>query len=270
VTAALTGAALVLAGCSSTTLGTPNADPSVTSAPAAATTTEASASDLPATTSSLPGSLDTPESIPSSRATMPTRSTPLAGKVSCAYPADPQTPSPKHPNPPNGSNVPATGTTVETMFTSVGQLQLTLDRALAPCAVNSFVSLSKQGYFDNTQCHRMTTVPGLQVLQCGDPSGTGTGGPGYSFKDELFAGMSYGRGVMAMANAGANTNGSQFFIVYGDASGLQPNYTIFGSVDDQGLQFVDEVARAGVSPQNGAGDGPPATPVLITSLHPAS
>ena len=97
--------------------------------------------------------------------------------------------------------------------------------------MKSFLSLVGQKYFDNTTCHRLTVGAGLQVLQCGDPSGTGSGGPGYSFNDEVFPELKYGRGTLAMANSGANTNGSQFFIVYGDGSGLDPAYTAFGTVD---------------------------------------
>jgi peptidyl-prolyl cis-trans isomerase B (cyclophilin B) len=135
--------------------------------------------------------------------------------------------------------------------------------------VNSFVSLVNQKYFDNTVCHRLTVGEGLQVLQCGDPSASGSGGPGYSFKDEVFPELKYGRGTLAMANSGPNTNGSQFFIVYGDGSGLDPAYTAFGTLDATGLKAVDKVANAGVIPsetgQGGPGDGKPATEVKITA-----
>jgi peptidyl-prolyl cis-trans isomerase B (cyclophilin B) len=148
-----------------------------------------------------------------------------------------------------------------TLNTSVGELGLTLDATNAPCTVNSFVSLAEQGYFDGTTCHRMTTQ-GIFVLQCGDPTGTGTGGPGYSFGDELQGTETYGTGTLAMANAGPDTNGSQFFIVYGD-SPLPPAYTVFGTADDDAVEAIEEVAADGTTPQ---GDGAPKTKVDIESV----
>jgi peptidyl-prolyl cis-trans isomerase B (cyclophilin B) len=163
-----------------------------------------------------------------------------------------------------------------------GPLGLTLNNAESPCTVNSFASLAGQGYFDGTNCHRLTQGEGLKVLQCGDPTGTGTGGPGYEFDNEyptdqfapndpaLQQPISYGRGVLAMANAGPGTNGSQFFIVYGDASGLGPQYTAFGRLDEAGLKLIDKVAEAGVVPQNGPTDGSPVTPVAIKTATAAA
>ena len=124
-----------------------------------------------------------------------------------------------------------------TIGTTVGDLEATLDREKTPCTVNSFVSLAEQGYFDDVKCHRMTTA-GIFVLQCGDPSGTGSGGPGYSFGDELDGTETYGAGTLAMANAGPDTNGSQFFIVYADSE-LPPAYAVFGHVDDAAVATVD-------------------------------
>ena len=225
-------------------------------------------SAAPASSSAAPTSSqapDKPASIPAKRVAEPKRPTPLPATVSCEYKKD-STGAAKPATLPNGKNVSAKGTTTAGMATSIGELKLTLDRALAPCAVNNFLSLAKQSYFDNTPCHRMTTGAGLQVLQCGDPTGQGTGGPGYTFKDEVFPQLKYGRGILAMANSGANTNGSQFFIVYGDGSGLQPSYTVFGSIDDASLKRIDAVAKAGVTPTNGPGDGAPVTPVNITGV----
>jgi peptidyl-prolyl cis-trans isomerase B (cyclophilin B) len=128
--------------------------------------------------------------------------------------------------------------------------------------VANFVSLAQQKYFNSTPCHRLTTGSGLYVLQCGDPSGTGSGGPGYEFPDELTGTEKYTRGVLAMANAGANTNGSQFFIVYKDSQ-LPPKYTVFGSVTS-GLGVVDKVAAKGV--QGGGSDGKPALPITIQKV----
>ena len=121
--------------------------------------------------------------------------------------------------------------------------------------MNNFVSLAQQGYFDGTPCHRLTTSPTLGVLQCGDPTGAGTGGPGYRFPNEyptnqyrltdpaLEPPVVYPRGTLAMANAGPGTNGSQFFLVYQDSQ-LPPTYTVFGTVDETGLAAVDKIAAA--------------------------
>ncbi len=220
-----------------------------------------SVSPSSATTPSGP---DTPATIPSALAPAPTRPTPFAGQVSCTYKKSAEKAS-KKVDPPKDGKVSAKGTSKVTLATTAGTINLKLDSALAPCTVNSFLSLVGQKYFDNTSCHRMTTGQGLQVLQCGDPSGTGSGGPGYSFADEVFPTLKYGRGMLAMANSGPNTNGSQFFVVYGDASGLSPNYTAFGTVDAASLAVIDKVARKGVTSSSpGAGDGKPVTPVTIT------
>jgi peptidyl-prolyl cis-trans isomerase B (cyclophilin B) len=201
-----------------------------------------------------------PASIPTDIVPLPTRPTALPATVTCDYPAGEQAAKPVQP--PAGADISATGTVAVTLQTSAGTVPLTLDRALAPCAVNSFVSLAQQGYFNDTGCHRLTTSDGLQVLLCGDPSGTGSGGPGYTFNDEVFPELTYGRGILAMANAGANTNGSQFFMVYGNAQ-LPPNYTVFGSISPDGLQVLDAIARAGQNDANGTGDGAPNSPVTI-------
>jgi peptidyl-prolyl cis-trans isomerase B (cyclophilin B) len=149
-----------------------------------------------------------------------------------------------------------------TIATNAGDIGATLDAATTPCTVTSFVSLAKQGYFDGTICHRLTTQ-GIFVLQCGDPTGTGTGGPGYSFDDELDGSETYGAGTLAMANAGPNTNGSQFFIVYGN-SPLPPAYTVFGSVDADGLKVVQDIAAKGTA--DGGPDGAPKDEVDITGV----
>ncbi len=219
-------------------------------------------SESPSSVASTPSGPETPASIPTAVAATPKRPTPLAAQMDCKYPKTTE-PASKKVNPPANGKVSARGTETVTLATTAGNLNLTLDRALAPCAVNSFLSLTGQKYFDNTPCHRMT-VTGLQVLQCGDPSGAGTGGPGYSFADEVFPTLKYGRGILAMANSGPNTNGSQFFIVYGDASVLEPKYTAFGTVDAASLKVLDAVARKGVTAeQPGTGDGKPVTPVQI-------
>jgi peptidyl-prolyl cis-trans isomerase B (cyclophilin B) len=161
---------------------------------------------------------------------------------------------------PSTTKPPHTGTSTVSVQTSRGAMTFTLDRAKAPCAVASFESLAEQHYYDATPCHRLTTGT-LSVLQCGDPQGTGRGGPGYSFADELTGKEKYTRGVLAMANSGKDTNGSQFFIVYKDSQ-LGPNYTVFGKVS-KGLGVVDAVAAKGANP---AGDGKPKLSINLTKV----
>ena len=144
------------------------------------------------------------------------------------------------------------------------ELGLELDAAAAPCTVNSFVSLADQGYYDGTSCHRLTTQ-GIFVLQCGDPTGTGTGGPGYTIPDEFRDDMTYGPGTLAMANTGhADSGGSQFFIVYaGEDSQLPPQYTVFGQITE-GLEELQGFAEQGTT--DGSGDGTPADEVTLESF----
>jgi peptidyl-prolyl cis-trans isomerase B (cyclophilin B) len=153
------------------------------------------------------------------------------------------------------------GTYTIRLNTNCGPITITADAANAPVTTNSMVFLTNQKYFDNTPCHRLTTE-GIFVLQCGDPTGTGTGGPGYQIPDENLPaadGVNYPAGTVAMANSGPNTNGSQFFLVYDDTT-LGPNYTIWGQITE-GLDLVKGIAASGV--QGGATDGPPNTPVTI-------
>jgi peptidyl-prolyl cis-trans isomerase B (cyclophilin B) len=210
-----------------------------------------------------------PTSIPTAMAAAPKRATPLAAEVNCTYKKSAE-PASKPVNLPADGKTKASGTSKVSLNTSIGDLQLTLDSALAPCTVKNFLSLVGQKYFDNTKCHRLTVGEGLQVLQCGDPTGSGSGGPGYSFADEVYPTLKYGRGMLAMANSGANTNGSQFFIVYGDASGLTAQYTAFGMIDEPSVKLIDKVAEAGVTPQNGPQDGTPITPVEIKTATAAA
>ncbi len=165
---------------------------------------------------------------------------------------------------PPSSEAVAEGTIEATMDTSIGELGLTLDAGSTPCTVHSFASLAEQGYFDGTQCHRLTTA-GIFVLQCGDPTATGTGGPGYSFEDELTGEETYPAGTLAMANSGPDTNGSQFFIVY-DETPLPPSYAVFGTVDDKAVKAIAKMAEDGTDDANGPGDGAPKTEVAIDSV----
>ncbi len=194
-------------------------------------------------------------------------------KGPCAYTPTPDDPAVRPvPLPRDPRHTPDRGTVDVLLRTNLGPIPLELDRAQAPCTVQSFVHLVRHRFYDRTVCHRLTAYPTLQVLQCGDPSGTGEGGPGYRYGDELPTDLPpaptdptgerkvYARGVLAMANAGPDTNGSQFFLVYGD-SALRPNYTIFGSVEGAGLRTLDRVAAGGVTPtpeDPAPLDGPPA------------
>ncbi|MEV4005115.1 peptidylprolyl isomerase [Actinomadura sp. NPDC049753] len=166
--------------------------------------------------------------------------------------------------PPAG--LPATAPSRATVRTGLGTLQISLDAGTAPCTVNSLAYLAAQKFYDRTSCHRLTTGPSLQVLQCGDPSGTGAGGPAYQFDDESLGSARYTRGTVAMANAGPNTNGSQFFILYGDTTSLPPSYTVFGHVT-AGMDIVDAVARKGVA--GGGADGAPKQKITINELRTA-
>src|SRR5699024_6566030 len=145
-----------------------------------------------------------------------------AAAGTCSYPTGSQPAAEDVEVPPQTPQ--ATGEVEAAIATSVGDLTVTLDAEGAPCTVNSFLSLAGQEYFDDTDCHRLTTE-GIFVLQCGDPTGTGSGGPGYSFADELDGSETYPAGTLAMANAGPDTNGSQFFVVYDD-SPLPADYTV--------------------------------------------
>jgi peptidyl-prolyl cis-trans isomerase B (cyclophilin B) len=143
---------------------------------------------------------------------------------------------------------------VARLITTQGPISFRALTTAAPCTTYSFRFLAQRGYFDGTHCHRLTTQE-IFVLQCGDPTGTGSGGPGYSFNDENLSGATYPAGTVAMANAGPNTNGSQFFIVWKDTQ-LSPAYTPFGQVVG-GLGVLQRIAAAGDDQQNGPGDGYP-------------
>ncbi len=151
-----------------------------------------------------------------------------------------------------------------TIKTNRGTIVLDLLNHQATCTVNSFIYLAAKKYFNNTSCHRLTTA-GIYVLQCGDPTGTGRGGPGYKFADENLAGAKYTGGTVAMANAGPGTNGSQFFLVYRNSTTLPASYTPFGKIVG-GLGIIQNVARAGTDNSNGNGDGHPKEKVTIESV----
>jgi peptidyl-prolyl cis-trans isomerase B (cyclophilin B) len=148
--------------------------------------------------------------------------------------------------------------------TNRGVIKINLLNSKAACTVNSFSSLARQKFFNNTSCHRLTTS-GIYVLQCGDPTGSGSGGPGYEFYTENLNGATYPAGTVAMARAQSkDSNGSQFFLVYKN-SPLPASYTPFGTITS-GLSVLQAVAKAGTDNSNGAGDGHPKEKVQIESV----
>ncbi len=214
--------------------------------------------------------------------------TPKTVKSQCTYAQDPNGAAKKVALPPG--NPPSDLPPSVTISTNHGDFQVSLDKQHAPCTVNAFVSLAKQGYFDNTHCHRLTTQ-GLYVLQCGAPKATGTpgepaadlqGGPGYFIKDELVDNdprlqpcqgslasgqqtCTYTTGTVALANAGPDTGGSQFFLVYRD-SPLQNAYTAFGTMNAAGVQVVRSIAKGGAYPADANGNTAPKLETVITSV----
>jgi peptidyl-prolyl cis-trans isomerase B (cyclophilin B) len=187
---------------------------------------------------------------------------------------------------------PKTGRVEVTLHTSAGDIPMVFDRSQAPCTVQSELHLVSSKFYDNTPCHRETAYPTpnpLYVLQCGDPTGQGSGGPGYTIPDEKPAGLKaaptttppqagqpgpvvYPAGTLAMANTGSpHSGGSQFFLVYKDSQ-LPASYAVFGAVSPAGMAVLNKIAAAGITPgtdpNTGApspNDGKPKTPVTITS-----
>ena len=183
--------------------------------------------------------------------------------ASCDFPEDGQGAA-KEVDPPE-ADVPAAGTVTATVATGQGDIGLTMDAGATPCTVASFVSLAEQGFYDDTPCPRIGDQEGFGILQCGDPTGTGSGGPGYSFADELSGDETYPAGTIAMANAGPDTNGSQFFLVFRDSQ-FPPSYTVFGTIDEAGVTVLEAIAATGNDNSNPAGGGAPNEPVQIESV----
>ncbi len=211
---------------------------------------------------------------PSATATAPVPSSAAAattnadGTVACTYAPD----TSGNPNltdvgtPPTPEATPTQGTSTLLMSTDQGDLTLTLDRAKAPCAAASFTFLAQQSFFDGSICHRLVNQPSFGVLQCGDPTGTGSGGPSYKYAEEVSDDTTYPRGTVAMAKTSApNTTGSQFFLCFVDTQ-LPPEYTVVGTIDEAGLGVLETVAAGGIEGVGPEGDGPPAVPVTINSL----
>ena len=252
-------AAIVVIGAIAATVVVTNRDSGTkTATPATTTPTTAAQPNTPA----APGQLPAPAA-------------PANVGANCQYPAS-QDKASKPNNPPRTGKVPTEPAQVSaSMATNQGNIGLQLDNSKSPCTVNSFASLAQQGFFNDTPCHRLTTSGGLAVLQCGDPTGQGTGGPGYQFDNEyptnqfqpddpkLGQPVVYPRGTLAMANAGPGTNGSQFFLVYKDSQ-LPPNYTMFGTIDQTGLATLDKIAAAGTA--DGSPDGKPKNDVQVKSI----
>jgi peptidyl-prolyl cis-trans isomerase B (cyclophilin B) len=208
--------------------------------------------------STSPTATSTPTLTPSpstSAAVIPTD----GSNATCAYPAGGAA-SKKVTAPPTSAPTRPVIATAKLVLNGK-TVTVALATAKAPCTVNSFRHLAAAGYFAKTPCHRLTTGS-LAVLQCGDPTGTGSGGPGYSFADENLAGATYPAGTVAMANSGPNTNGSQFFLVYANST-LGPQYTPFGTVVG-GMAVLQAISKAGV--KGGGTDGAPAKPVTIDSV----
>lgn len=195
--------------------------------------------------------------------------------AACAYPAT-ATPASRPVAAPRGGQVSTEPPVIDaTMALNGATVTLRLDNAKAPCTVNSFASLARQRFFNDTPCHRLSAAPAMGMLQCGDPTASGSGGPGYRFDNEyptnqyrrldpaLRQPVTYPRGTLAMANAGPGSNGSQFLIVYRDST-LPPTHTAFGRVDDASMPVIDRLVSAGV--RGGGDDGEPAKPITIKSL----
>lgn len=155
---------------------------------------------------------------------------------------------------------------VATVKTNRGNVVIDLLNSKAPCTVNSFVALASQRFYNKTPCPRLSNTGGLYMLQCGDPTGTMSGGPGYEFASENLTGATYPAGTLAMANSGApGTNGSQFFLVFQNTS-LAPSYTPFGRVVS-GLNILQSVGKRGFGPPlSSAGGGAPKEKIEIESV----
>jgi peptidyl-prolyl cis-trans isomerase B (cyclophilin B) len=181
--------------------------------------------------------------------------------ASCTYVTSGAAPAARKVTVPPSSAPTSPATKPATLVINHLPVQVSLLTAKAPCTVNSFVHLAQAGFYTNTPCHRIT-LGAEAILQCGDPSGTGQGGPGYSYDDENLTGATYPAGTVAMANNGANTNGSQFFIVYANTT-LPASYTPFGRVTN-GLAVIQAIAKNGV--KGGGSDGSPAKPVTLNTV----
>lgn len=193
---------------------------------------------------------------------------PYGDTVKCEYKKDPEGEL-SDAGLPNGDNVTAKGTEKVTLTMNGQKVGLELANDKSPCSTNSFKHLVEKKFYDSTKCHRSVKSESMTILQCGDPEGTGAGGPGYSFADEFpsngvdedkaDAPVNYKRGTLAMANSGPDTNGSQFFLVTGDTT-LPPSYNVFGTIDEAGLKALDKLMEK--APE---GDASPSEDINIES-----
>ena len=187
---------------------------------------------------------------------------PAASGAECEFTEDGTKPARKVELPPTTPS--QTGEVPATISTNVGDIKVMLSADTDPCTVTSFVSLAEQSYYDDTTCHRLTT-DGIYVLQCGDPTGTGMSGPGYTIKDELDGDEDYSAGALAMAKTQfPDSGGSQFFLVYDDSTGLPKDYTTFGTIDPDGVKVLQRIAKQGTV--EGTTDGPPKNEVTISTV----
>ena len=212
------------------------------------------------------GTTSTPAATPSASASPTPSATPSTvaePATHCTYAANPPAARPVT-MPPATPDYKATYQA--TITTNRGPIVIDLLNSKATCTVNSFVHLAAAGFYSRTPCPRITTSQGLYILQCGDPTGKGSGGPGYEFASENLTGATYPAGTLAMANSGApDSNGSQFFLVYRNSS-LPPSYTPFGKIVS-GLNILQNVGKRGYGPPlNQAGGGAPKESVEIESV----
>ena len=224
-----------------------------------------SGTDTTASPSTTPTTGASPSTTASSAASAsPTASSSTTASASAKACAQAPTPTTKTQTwaAPGGSPLPATPPTFMKLATNCGDIIIQMDATGAPKTTQSMAFLAAQSFYTDSDCFRLTTE-GIFVLQCGSPTNNGQGGPGYQLPDENLPGSgsnNYPAGTVAMANAGAGTAGSQFFIVYKDTT-LGPSYTIWGKVVS-GLDVVSKVAAAGV--KGGGGDGAPNQAIVIT------
>ncbi|WP_161630364.1 peptidylprolyl isomerase, partial [Mycobacterium sp. UM_CSW] len=228
---------------------------------------------VPARPGSAPGPASaTPAGVPP----LPAFAPPPDLGANCQYPPSPDPASKAATLPPSG-RVPTEPAPIHAVIsTNFGDIGVQLANNESPCAVNSFTSLAKQGFYDNTICGRMIDEPEGGTLLFGGPDADGGGGAGYEFADEypanqykaddpaLKATVIYPRGTLALATNGPNTNGSQFFVVFRDAE-IEPTSTVFGSVDQAGLATLDKIAKVGVAGNRTR--GMPTSTVTITSVQ---
>lgn len=196
--------------------------------------------------------------------------------ANCEYPSAPDTVV-KPVSPPRAGRVSTDPPQIPaTISTNFGDIGVQLANSESPCTVNSFVSLAKQQFFDNTQCARLIDSTDGGSLLCGGPESDGSGGPGYQFADEyptnqypagdpaLRATVMYPRGTVIMATDGPNTNGSQFSLIFRDSE-LAPQSTVFGTINEAGLAVLDKIAQAGIAGNRQS--GAPTNPVTVTSVR---